>query len=93
MSNLTNNLRTAAAENFKLYPQCYPVKPTGQAKPNYELLSEYDFGEECENALTTLAKGYGENDGFYEAGMNEEEALLIVFAEFANHLSKIEEEA
>ena len=87
MSNLTTNLRSAAAENFKLYPDCYPVKPTGDF-----FFPEYDFGQECENALDTLAKGYGENDGFYEAGLNETEVLLYVYEEFANHLSKLNEE-
>ena len=91
MSNIETNLRTAAAENFKLYPECYPVAPTGEKKPTYELLSQYDFGADCETNLNTLAKGYGENDGFYDAGMEPEEVLLVVYSEFENHLSKIEE--
>lgn len=91
MTNLETSLRTAAAENFKLYPQCYPVMPAGEKKPAYGLFPEYDFGSQCEANLDALAKGYGENDGFYEAGMEPEEVLRIIYDEFENHLSEIEE--
>ena len=73
MSNLESNLRIAAAENFRLYPEDYPIidgKPTNECKQNLE----------------RLADGYGQHDGFYELGMTEDDVLNIVESEFQEHL-------
>ena len=90
MSNLITNLRSAAAENFRLYPECYPIQRTSNLQ-SYEEADAYETGyafltNEADENLTLLSVGYGENDGFYAAGMSAEEVEAAVRAEFANFL-------
>jgi len=75
MPNLETNLRSAAAENFSLYPQCYP---TVNGQPTEETLTN----------LNELADKYGEYDGFWDAGMSVEECREIVKKEFDSFLTE-----
>lgn len=94
MSNLKSNLRVAASENFKLYPQCYPVLPADSCPsfvqhsvPSYETPNGLVLlTDEGNRALIELAVAYGENDGFYDAGMTAEEVEKVVRDEFENFL-------
>lgn len=94
MNNLESNLRTAASENFKLYSECYPVFPADscpsfvqESVPAFETPSGLCLlTDEANNNLTALAVGYGENDGFYAAGMSPEDVEKVVRSEFENFL-------
>lgn len=78
MNILESNLRSAARENFRLYPDCYPVKTEGEnVVPT----------EEAEQNLVALAHGYGVEDGFYDAGMEPEEIERSIRAEFKDYLA------
>lgn len=93
MTTLETNLASAARENFRLFPQCYPV----QTSTNVQEEEEGDvfawnqdeaifLTDEAEENLRTLADSYGKNDGFYAAGMTKSEALAIVRNEFKSFL-------
>lgn len=75
MQNLETNLRSAAKENFRLYQSSYPTvngQPTEEATANLE----------------ALADGYGEHDGFWEAGISVEECRELVKKEFESFLTE-----
>lgn len=91
MSNLETNLRSAAAENFRLYPECYPVQPVSANCDDDDLINQsiedsegnlFVMSDECEANLQLLADGYGREDGFWDSGMSIEETKSIVFDEF-----------
>ena len=93
MENLEAILASAARENFRLFPGNFPVQTTTWVQEGEEACvfvwnqDEAIFlTDEAEQNLKDLADSYGQNDGFYAAGLTRHEVLRIVMDEFKTFL-------